>query len=83
LKKAAKLIIVNIVLLLIVLSLLEGMLLLLVRNPDILKHCPRRIGNMIGYLYARERPTIQFEAECARHDPVLGYTLKPGSCTFG
>ena len=83
LKKAGKLIIVNIVLIMIILSLLEGMLLLLVRNPGILKHCPQRIGNMIGYLYARERPTIQFEAACARHDPVLGYTLKPGSCTFG
>lgn len=83
LKKAAKLIIVNIVLLLIILSLLEGLLLLLVRNPAILRHLPQRIGNMIGYIYTRERPTIQFEPDCARHDPLLGYTLKPGSCTFG
>ncbi|MDI9571024.1 MAG: SGNH/GDSL hydrolase family protein [Pseudomonadota bacterium] len=82
-KKAAKLIIVNLVVLLILLAVLEGLLLLLVRNPEILKRCPRRIGNMIGYLYVRERPTIQFEAACARHDPVLGYTLKPGSCAFG
>jgi len=83
LKKAAKLIIVNILLLLILLSLLEGLLLLLVRNPAILRHLPQRIGNMIGYIYARERPTIQFEPDCARHDPLLGYTLKPGACTFG
>jgi len=83
LKKTIKLVAVNLLILLALLTLLEGLLLLLVRNPAILKHCPRRIGNMIGYIYARERPTIQFEPACARHDPILGYTLKPGTCTFG
>jgi len=83
LKKTVKLVAVNLSILLILLALLEGLLLLLVRNPAILKHCTQRIGNMIGYIYARERPTIQFEPACARHDPVLGYTLKPGTCTFG
>lgn len=82
-KKAAKIIIFNMLLLLILLSILEGLLFLLVRNPDVLKKFPQRIGNMIGYIYVRERPTIQFEPACARYDPALGYTLKPGSCTFG
>ncbi len=69
--------------LLILLSILEGLLFMLVRNPDILKYCPQRIGNMIGYIYVRERPTIQLEPACAQHDPTIGYTLKPGACTFG
>lgn len=70
-------------LLLILLSLLEGLLFLLIRNPDILKQCPQRIVNMIGYIYARERPIIKFESACARYDPTIGYTLKPGHCSFG
>jgi hypothetical protein len=82
LKRAVKIIAFNILLLLAILSLLEGLLFLLVRNPDILKQCPQRIGNMIGYIYARERPIIKFEPACARYDPAIGYTLKPGACTF-
>jgi lysophospholipase L1-like esterase len=69
--------------LLISLSLLEGLLFLLVRNPDILKQCPQKIGNMIGYIYVRERPTIQFDPACAQYSATLSYTLKPGSCSFG
>jgi lysophospholipase L1-like esterase len=83
LKRAAKIIVFNLLLLLVLLSILEGLLFLLIRNPYILKQCPQRIGNMIGYIYVRERPTIQFEPACARYDASLGYTLKPGSCTFG
>jgi len=83
LKRAVKIIVFNILFLLVLLSLLEGLLFLLVRNPDILKQCPQRIGNMIGYIYARERPTIQFDPACAHYEASLGYTLKPGSCTFG
>lgn len=82
-KRAAKIIVFNLLLLLILLAILEGLLFLLVHNPDILKQCPQRIGNMIGYIYVRERPTIQLEPACARYDASLGYTLKPGSCTFG
>lgn len=77
-----KVILVNIGVILIILALFEGALYLLVKNPDLLKKCPRKIGNMIGYLYAQERSTIQFVPACARHDATLGYTLKPGNCTF-
>lgn len=82
-KRAVKIVVFNLLLLLALLSVLEGLLLLLVRNPDILKQFPQRIVNMIGYIYVRERPTIQFEAACAQYDRNVGYTLKPGSCTFG
>lgn len=77
-----KVILVNIGAILIILAFFEGALYLLVKNPDLLKKCPRKIGNMIGYLYAQERSTIQFVPACARHDAALGYTLKPGACTF-
>ncbi len=33
-------------------------------------------------LYADRMSTVQFSAECARHDRRLGYTLRPGTCTF-
>jgi len=70
-------------LIILILSIIEGLILLLVRNPNIIEKCPQQIRNNIGYYYVRERPTIQFETACARHDPSLGYTLKPGSCNFG
>ena len=77
-----KVILVNIGAILIILALFEGAFYILVKNPDLLKKCPRKIGNMVGYLYAQERSTIQFVPACAQHDSTLGYTLKPGVCTF-
>lgn len=83
LKRAVKTIFFNSLFLLFFLSLLEGLLFLLVRNPDILNKFPQRIGNMIGYIYAQERPVIQVDPACAQYDATLGYTLKPGYCSFG
>lgn len=33
-------------------------------------------------LYVRDRATLQLLPECARWDPDLGYTLRPGRCSF-
>jgi hypothetical protein len=33
-------------------------------------------------LYFVDRATVQLLGNCARWDPTLGYTLKPGACTF-
>lgn len=33
-------------------------------------------------LYFVDRATVQVLADCARWDPTLGYTLKPGVCAF-
>jgi len=33
-------------------------------------------------LYFVDRATVQVLRDCARWDPALGYTLKPGACTF-
>jgi hypothetical protein len=42
-----------------------------------------RIRNSIGYLYCTGvRDIIQFSPDCAKFDEGLGYTLKPGQCTF-
>ncbi len=81
-KKTAKIILVNALLIVAVLALFEGLFYALVRHPDLLKRCPQKIRNTIGYLYANERNTIQFDPACARYDNGLGYTLKPGVCTF-
>lgn len=79
--KVFKIILFNILLIFIILALFEGSTYILVRQPAILKHCPKGIRNSIGYLYAfGERKIIQFSPECARHDAELGYTLKPGTC---
>jgi len=80
-KKAVRVILFNLLLIALVLALFEGAMYFLIRHPEVLKHCPKGIRNSMGYLYAHgERRTVQFMPECARHDPGLGYTLKPGAC---
>ncbi|MDD5167829.1 MAG: SGNH/GDSL hydrolase family protein [Syntrophales bacterium] len=81
-KRYYKVVLFNLILIVIIVALFEGMLYILVKSPKLLAKCPQKIGNMIGYLYARERNTIQYVPTCARHDDDLGYTLKPGTCTF-
>lgn len=81
--RMVKLILVNTLMVVIVLALFEGFFFVLINSPRLLKECPMRIRNMVGYLYVRQRPTIQYEAACASYDPLLGYRLKPGSCIFG
>jgi len=82
-KKIVKVIVFNLLMILVILALLEGIMYTLVHQPKILKHCPKNIRDSIGYLYAfGERRVIQFTPDCARHDPDLGYTLKPGTCVF-
>ncbi|HRS88053.1 MAG TPA: SGNH/GDSL hydrolase family protein [Syntrophales bacterium] len=82
-KKPLRIILVNVLLILLVLGLFEGFFYLCLHRPAFLRAMPMRVRNMVGYLYARERPTIQFEPACARFDPGLGYTLRPGVCDFG
>jgi lysophospholipase L1-like esterase len=81
-KKYLTVVLFNIFLMIILLALFEAVNLCLVRNPPLLKKCSRKIQNGIGYLNAQERNIIQFEPDCAQYDKFLGYTLKPGECTF-
>jgi lysophospholipase L1-like esterase len=80
-KKALKVVSFNLLAVFLLLALFEGALYLLVRHPALVKHCPKGIRNSVAYLHAAgERRIVQFMPECARHDPQLGYTLKPGAC---
>ncbi|MBI5844505.1 MAG: hypothetical protein HZB23_07545 [Deltaproteobacteria bacterium] len=63
--------------------ILEGFFYLAVRNPGVLSYAPEPVRAEVQVQYwindARE---IQYLPSCARYDPTLGYTLKPGTCTF-
>ena len=82
-KKVIKVILFNMLLIVVLLALYESYLFFLVHHPSLLKKCPMGIRNGIGYLYnTGDRYVIQFSPACARFDDQLGYTLKPGQCTF-
>ncbi|MDQ5984328.1 MAG: hypothetical protein CSYNP_00021 [Syntrophus sp. SKADARSKE-3] len=82
-KKAALVVLFNLLAIFLILAFFEGAMYYLVRHPDLVRRCPKGIRNTIGYLYATgDRRVIQFLPECSRHDNEVGYTLKPGSCTF-
>jgi len=82
-KKAIKVVLFNIFFIIVLLAIYESYLLFLVSHPSVLKKCPMRIRNSIGYLYnTGDRNVIQFSPDCAKFDEGLGYTLKPGQCTF-
>lgn len=82
-KKAAKVILFNLLLIIIVLALYEAFLVFSIRNPDVLKKFPMKLRNTIGYLYNNgDRRVIQFSPDCAQFDKHFGYTLKPGHCVF-
>jgi len=59
----------------------EGSIALLLSNPRLI---PAGYPlNLLRYYHANhERDIIQFSEECARYDPALFYTLKPGTCQF-
>ena len=80
--KTLKVVLFNLLVIMAIIALFEGVLYILIKNPGLLQKCPQKIGNMVGYLYARERNTIQYVPACARYDKDLGYTLRPGTCTF-
>ncbi len=37
---------------------------------------------LVRHLYQQDKNIIQYSPGCARHDRELGYTLRPGACTF-
>ncbi|MFH1081390.1 MAG: hypothetical protein V1766_14235 [Pseudomonadota bacterium] len=82
-KKAARIILFNLVFIIVLMALYEMFLLFLIRHPGVLKKCPMPIRNSIGHLYnTGDRHVIQFSPTCAKFDESLGYTLKPGQCIY-
>jgi len=69
--------------LVVALVVLEGTFLLLLHAPRLTAAAPRSIRRLAQQVYRHfNRKLIQFDANCAMYDPVVTYTLKPGSCTF-
>lgn len=64
----------------VTLALVEGGLQLLVQTPSLAPEGPIRMAART--LYLRQMNLVQFDPACAQHDPELGYTLRPGACTF-
>lgn len=69
---------------LFILVFIEAAYRFLACRPDLLEKCPQGIINSVGHLYVQggERRVMQFLPDCGRHDPELGYTLKPGAFTY-
>ena len=61
----------------------EGTLVLLLAAPRLSGVLPRPARRLVQQVYRHfKRSLIQFDQACARYDPELTYTLKPGVCTF-
>jgi hypothetical protein len=68
------------IMVLIMLAFGEGTIALLMRLAAVL---PKPIVMVLrDYYYAGDQRFVQFMPECARYDPGLTYTLKPGRCHF-
>ena len=82
-RRAARMLAVNILLLVIFLAATELLFGLLLRHPAALTHAPDRIRTIFQRYYGdHDRAIIQYDPACARYDAELFYTLRPGECTF-
>jgi len=79
--KALAFVLFNLVVALAVLELLfVGML----HSPRLVAASGGPMRRLIQQIYRHfNRSLIQFDARCARYDPDLFYTLKPGACSWG
>ena len=63
--------------------LLETIIVVMLHAPRVVGASPRPVRRLIQQVYRHfNRALIQFDPQCARYDPGLAYTLKPGTCTF-
>jgi hypothetical protein len=69
--------------LIVAFAVLEGVFLLFLHVPAITAASPGPVRRLMQQVYRHfTRSLIQFDADCARYDPEVTYTLRPGSCTF-
>jgi hypothetical protein len=67
----------------IALVVLEGLLLFLLQARWATAASPKAVRTLAQQVYRHfNRMLIQFDAACAQYDPVVTYTLRPGTCTF-
>jgi hypothetical protein len=70
--------------LVVVVALLETTFVVMLHSPRLVATAPGPFRLLIQQIYRHfNRALIQFEPGCARYDPRVTYTLKPGACTFG
>lgn len=81
LRSLAPVVAVSLLLPLLLFFAAEGVIALLLSHPRLIPDGYPL--NLLRYYYANfERDVIQFSEDCARYDPGLFYTLKPGACRF-
>lgn len=81
--KLVKGILINLAVIIFLLGLLELFFFITVKYPGVHKILPGLITKISRRIYFNfDMNSIQYLPECARFDPLLGYTLKPGTCLF-
>ncbi|MBI3262837.1 MAG: hypothetical protein HYZ58_06775, partial [Acidobacteria bacterium] len=64
--------------------IVEAWIVVMLASPRLVAASPPPIRQFVQKVYRHfNRSLIQFEPRCARYDPELAYTLRPGSCVFG
>ena len=80
--RLGKVILINICMIIILLSLAELFFFITLEFPAIHKVLPDIITKISRRIYFNyDMNSVQYVPACARFDPHLGYTLKPGTCT--
>lgn len=81
-KTAAKLFLTVLISLLVGFCIFETIILVFLHNPPLAKNLPEVALKNLRSAYQYTRSIIQLEPICSRFDKEVGYTLKPGRCTF-
>ncbi len=69
--------------LLLAAAMIEGLLVVLLHAPALTARMPTGVRTLVQQVYRHfNRTLVQFDEACARYDPDVTYTLKPGRCTF-
>lgn len=65
------------------LAVSEGLFSLLLSHPALIGRLPANVlSHLRAYYLHHDRSLVQAMPECAKYDPGLFYTLKPGQCRF-
>jgi hypothetical protein len=81
--RVARILGVNVLILIVLLSMLEGAWLYTLSHSELIRKLPPNFAHNISAQYmSNDRSIIQFMSSCAKYDSVLSYTLKPGTCRF-
>jgi hypothetical protein len=65
-------------------AVVETVFLVMLHAPRLTARTPRPFRRLVQQVYRHfNRALIQFDPRCARYDPGITYTLRPGTCTFG